>query len=908
VTRNRNRDTAVLGAVALLAAGLRSYYFPTVFRRDDVLLIQVDPWRYRFQLERLTEQARSPLDVAAFVDPGRDDLMVATLGWIAELLGGSAGVVGTLLAVYPVVAAVGMCLVVYAAARWLTDDRRVGLAAAGMLAITPAHVYRTALGFGDHHAFDYLWLAVTFALTVYLLRGPETTRERWLATGALGVSLAAQALAWVGGVLLVAPYTGVVLLVLLSTTRTEESPLTTVGPLVAALGGATVLTGAGTVLLSWQSVDVVILLAVATVSLGVLLAVCAAGKRTGRPAATAGGVVVSLVLLVPVVLWRVPTATDTLQRGLTYFEATEGVVLEATPLFSGGDPLGTVLSFFGLLGLVFVPFLLWHTWRSVWTHRPGWLAVTTYAWYFLGLSEVQRRFAGEFALFFAVVTGAGIVSLLHRVNRTVETRRTDPPEEGVDPWAWTADLRSLFAVTLVTVFLVSATIVQVPLVMDGRTVTDAEYETTQEIEAYADERGWEGDEGYVFSRLQSNLMYNYYAHGEEVTFIYASRNFDDFAASSDEGRWYRELKREGTGFVVVSDEDEVDRPAALGTRLQRNVGSARGSVDGLGRYRVVYRSVDGSVTAYALVEGALLAGRTEPNRTARVTTRVDAPAAPFTYERRPAVTDDGRYGVVVPYAGDYQLGDRTVTVSEEAVRRGATVGATGSTAYWALDEGRGGVLFDRAGGHHALAEDVQWVPGVQDDALSVTRESRVTVRDLSGMDTRDGFTVSLWVRTREDVDYRESVQFPRLVSTAGSVADRPVAGYRLYLSSGEAAGAVGDGDEEVFVSGPAIDDGRWHHVAMTWDGETLRLFVDGERYGERAWAVAPTPGRSLAIGASTEQFNRFSGFLDEVRIRDEAVSPARLREEASAGRNATASRVEPPSPAPVPGPVPGPER
>jgi hypothetical protein len=549
---------------------------------------------------------------------------------------------------------------------------------------------------------------------------------------------------------------------------------------------------------------------------------------------------------------------------------------------------------------VFVPSLLWQTWRSVAAHRPGWLATTAYAWYFLGLSEVQRRFAGEFALFFAVVTGAGVVALLGRASRAVETRWDGGADGAVDRWAWTTDARSLFAVTLVAVFLVSATVAQVPLVMGERTVTNAEYEATQELEAYADERGWGLEEGYVFSRLQSNLMYNYYAHGEEVTFIYASRNFDGFAASSDEERWYRELEREGTGFVVVSDEDGVDRPAALGTRLGRNLGSARGSVDGLGRYRLVYRSADGSVTAYTPVEGALLAGRTAPNRTASVTTRVDAPAEAFTYERRPPVADDGRYGVVVPYAGEYRVGDRTVTVSEEAVRRGATVGATGSEAYWALDEGRGEVLFDRAGGHHALAEDVQWVPGVRDDALSVTRESRVTVRDLSGMDPRDGFTVSLWVRTRADVDYRESVRFPRLVSTTGAAADEPMAGYHLVLNRGEVTGAIGDGDEEVFVGGPAVDDGRWHHVALTWDGETLRLFVDGERSGTRQSTVAPSPGESLAIGANTEQFNRFSGFLDEVRVRDEAVSAARLREEAGARGNATASRR--PDPAPVQAP------
>jgi dolichyl-diphosphooligosaccharide--protein glycosyltransferase len=891
------RDLLALAATALVAAAVRAAHASTVFR-DDVVLLQVDPWRYRVVLERLTARAAGPFDAAAFVDPGRDDLLLAALGWTAEALGGGPETVGAVLAVYPVAVALATCPVVYLAGRWASGDRRVGLAAAGALALTPAHVYRTALGFGDHHALDYLWLAVTVAAVAYLVRGTGTGRRRWLATGVLGLALAAQVLSWAGGLLLVAPYTGVALLVLLSTLRTDDPPTPVVGPLVAGLAVATGATAAAVALLSWQTPAVVALLTAATGALGALVGAGALGRRLGGSPRRVGGALLVGTAGVLAILGRcVPAAGDRLAAGVAYFSRTTGTVAEATPLLGGDDPAATTVALFGFFAALFGPYLVWLTWRSVRGHRPGWLAVTAYAWYFLGLSAVQRRFAGELSPVFAVVVGFAAVDLLRRAIGDVRGRdgsadRSDgDAAAGVRPDV--VDPRVLFVLALVGAFVVSATVAQVPAGMESRTVSDAEYEAAQRIEAYAAERSWNRSEGYVFAPVGTTRMYNYYAHGESVWLGDARRHYHDYLAATDEVRWRRELERRGTGFVVVTDEFGVDGAAALQTRLRQNLGSARGPVDGLGRYRLIYRSPDRSVAVFALVRGAVIAGETDPGTAVRVTTNATLRDGTLRYVRATRATSAGRYGVLVPYPGTYAVGGETVSVTATDVRTGATVGPSGAGgdaagAHWTFDGDHDRFVFDERGGHHAVGTDLERTAGGHGGALAFDGDARVVVwdRDAPALEARRGLTLSAWFRTDPGTDYVDEVPFPRLVSKSPSGSVGNTSGYQLSLSHGRLVAGVGDGPGAARLVGPRVDDGRWHRAVLVWNGTVARLYVDGTLRDRRPYRGTPAGTERLVVGATAQFTNPFVGTIDEVTVRGRACPPPAV----DAGRVASTCR------------------
>ena len=83
-----------------------------------------------------------------------------------------------------------------------------------------------------------------------------------------------------------------------------------------------------------------------------------------------------------------------------------------------------------------------------------------------------------------------------------------------------------------------------------------------------------------------------------------------------------------------------------------------------------------------------------------------------------------------------------------------------------------------------------------------------------------------------------------------------------------------------------LSDGDWHHTAATYDGETMRVFLDGEEIGAlpRPGGLttrADVPGFIGSLGGGSEFFQ---GELDDLRIYGEALAAKEIGELFRAGR------------------------
>jgi hypothetical protein len=72
-------------------------------------------------------------------------------------------------------------------------------------------------------------------------------------------------------------------------------------------------------------------------------------------------------------------------------------------------------------------------------------------------------------------------------------------------------------------------------------------------------------------------------------------------------------------------------------------------------------------------------------------------------------------------------------------------------------------------------------------------------------------------------------------------------------------------------------DLEWHHLAATFDGQTVAWYGDGLLVGTDAVAAADLrPLGQVHIGKRQDNRNFFPGLVDEVRIYDRALSPAEV--------------------------------
>ncbi|WP_436930053.1 hypothetical protein [Halosimplex halobium] len=689
---------AVLAGLLLIVLLRTVFAAGAVFRDGTVVLTGNDPYRYRYWTEYLLDSdipAFSPTALGAIPEyvTNHDTLLIVVMWWWSRLFGGSADAAGLVLAWYPVGAAVVVGLAVYALAIRVTGDRRVGLATLALYAVMPVSAYRTMVGFADHHAFDYLWLAVTLlALGVLATAHSDRLRRRRdVLAGCIGLSVgvAAQTLAWRGGPLLIFPIGLYVFGRTLLDLREERSPLSGGLPLVAGLGVAAVL--ALVPHLAWGWLPIYRAAAPLLLFAGSVVVV-AVGEANYRAAYGARAAFVELLAVGAVgsaVLW---TAVPALSSGLSDFVAymqtyTGSGIAETQSLISGNLGLffGPAL-FFGFILFLALPYLALVSVRGVRSGVSHWLLLSIYGWYFFVLSLVQLRFAGELSVVIAPVAGLGFVDLAARldVTRPVDFRQdagdatrfsADGSGESASHSLSLPDGRTIGYLLVLFVLVASFSFVQIPIKQGQLTVDDTEYRAASWMSGHASERGWAYPDNYVFSSWGDNMMLNYFVNSESRDYGYAREHYTDFLTSGAPEQWYDRL-RDRAGFVVVRDDDADLGPQAIHSRLTAQYGSRTDDAPALSHYRAVYTSDDRRLTVFTLVPGATISGQAAANESVVAETEVDIPGTAFTYRNQVTAGADGRYSITVPYPGSYEIGDQSVTVSKTAVREGGNVSAS----------------------------------------------------------------------------------------------------------------------------------------------------------------------------------------------------------------------------------------
>src|SRR5262249_53026969 len=163
-------------------------------------------------------------------------------------------------------------------------------------------------------------------------------------------------------------------------------------------------------------------------------------------------------------------------------------------------------------------------------------------------------------------------------------------------------------------------------------------------------------------------------------------------------------------------------------------------------------------------------------------------------------------------------------------------------AAYGFDAGTGAVLRDDSGrGHDGHIHGASWVEsGRFGRALSFDgRSSEVIIPPASDFDLRQGLTLEAWVFPRGRLP-----RWPGVVSR-GNFYLLASSDTGPYIAAG--GGLFGGSNIRVRATEP-IRERAWTHLATTYDGQTLRLYVNGELENVRDWWSSHQPADVVLNG------------------------------------------------------------
>lgn len=144
---------------------------------------------------------------------------------------------------------------------------------------------------------------------------------------------------------------------------------------------------------------------------------------------------------------------------------------------------------------------------------------------------------------------------------------------------------------------------------------------------------------------------------------------------------------------------------------------------------------------------------------------------------------------------------------------------------------------------------------------------------LTNMINADAFSIGAWVRTNESGSNMRIIDG----GTGGTFLGTAIDMYHRGTNNLPVCFVGYSGSAPQAFATTQINDGNWHHVACTYDGDLLRIYVDGVLEGT---ASAPTPTWSTGttnIGALGSTTQRWTGDIDEVQIYNSTLNDTGIR-------------------------------
>jgi Concanavalin A-like lectin/glucanases superfamily len=202
-------------------------------------------------------------------------------------------------------------------------------------------------------------------------------------------------------------------------------------------------------------------------------------------------------------------------------------------------------------------------------------------------------------------------------------------------------------------------------------------------------------------------------------------------------------------------------------------------------------------------------------------------------------------------------------------------------AYYRLDD-PGTVAKDEVGAHDgtykgAVAHTKGALTGDGDRAAVFDGSSYVDVGDVLPFLGTEPFSIEAWAAPNDHTGDPYCIAAKNIPDDAGALVD----GYTMFIDDPKLTLLMSRwrGASDDTATGPDLSPKVFRHLVATYDGQTIALYVDGQRAAQqpstRALTIVPRP---LTLGASRGgTYCFFRGALDEIAIYGVALTEDRIR-------------------------------
>ena len=190
---------------------------------------------------------------------------------------------------------------------------------------------------------------------------------------------------------------------------------------------------------------------------------------------------------------------------------------------------------------------------------------------------------------------------------------------------------------------------------------------------------------------------------------------------------------------------------------------------------------------------------------------------------------------------------------------------------WRMDAITGGTTSDSSGAGRTatVVGAASLTTGVYDKALSFNKNNYLLVNNAPELNPSNQITIAAWIKpTTSGTQY--VVKKGRQDSTDGFELSLSSDG-KVFVRFNQASS--GDSFRVNSTSKYPTNGSTWLHVAATYDGSTIKLYINGVlQASKNASFQISSNSLPLAIGAQDDGYRGFAGSIDSVKLFNRALS------------------------------------